>query len=150
MVENLNNAKEELKRVDHLIYVSLKYTRTVDVLINIMIRMIDAYDFKMESLLDYAQKKGLIASKPETPREKGNLLKKTFKEDEKIRDNIDLYFLLRKLVKTSHTKESEYRRHVAMRAFVDGKEEVVNIDNITNYYHFQLDFLNYVREMISQ
>ena len=32
MKEALDNAKEELKRVDHLFYVSLKYTRTADMM----------------------------------------------------------------------------------------------------------------------
>ena len=40
MTENLENAKEELKRIDHLIYVTLKYTRTVDVLLSVVERMI--------------------------------------------------------------------------------------------------------------
>ena len=33
MNENIHDAKQEMKRVDHLIYVSLKYTRTVDVMV---------------------------------------------------------------------------------------------------------------------
>ena len=42
MIETLENAKEELKRVDHLIFVSLKYTRTVDVLLNVINRIISS------------------------------------------------------------------------------------------------------------
>ncbi len=42
MLESLDLAKEEIKRADHLMYVSLKYTRTVDILKSIIERLINA------------------------------------------------------------------------------------------------------------
>ncbi len=36
MTDYLDNAKNEMKRVDHLLFVSLKYTRTVDVIKSVM------------------------------------------------------------------------------------------------------------------
>ena len=59
-LESLDNAKEELKRVDHLIYVSLKYTRTVDVIKSIIERMINAFDFSIRAGLEYAKGKKKI------------------------------------------------------------------------------------------
>jgi hypothetical protein len=52
MKESLSEAFEELKRADHLIYVSLKYTRTVDVIKSIIERLINAYDDAIITLLD--------------------------------------------------------------------------------------------------
>ena len=51
MIESLEDAKEELKRVDHLIYVSLKYTRTVDVLRNVIERLVTASEFMITAML---------------------------------------------------------------------------------------------------
>ncbi|MFH1505942.1 MAG: hypothetical protein ABIE94_03040 [archaeon] len=148
-IENaLHNAKEEYKRVEHQIYVSLKYTRTVDVLMNIISRMIDGYDFIMEALLKYAAEKKLIQMIPDSPRERGKLIQKAFPEDQKTVDNIELYFLLRKIFRSVPQKEQEYRRHVTLRTIVDGREELVNIDIITNYFHYILEFLTYVEEMM--
>ncbi|MAG38992.1 hypothetical protein CMO90_02785 [Candidatus Woesearchaeota archaeon] len=149
MQESLNNAREELKRVNHMIYVSLKYTRTVDVLINIIGVMIDFYDFVMEALLKQAVEKELIDEKPVSPRERGELIKKLF-EDEIINDNIDLYFLLRKLSKSNPEREQEYRRHVTMISYIDNQKELVNIDIISEYYAFQKEFLVYVSSMLLQ
>jgi len=149
MLESLNDANEELKRVDHLIFVSLKYTRTVDVLLNIINRMIDAYDYIMDALLKHALENNKIPEIPLSPRERGDLIKDTF-EDELIRDNIDLYFLLRKLHKSSPQKENEYRRHVSMISYVDNRKEIVNIDIISQYYSFQRNFVDYVRSLILQ
>jgi len=146
-MESLNDAKEELKRVDHLIYVSLKYTRTVDVLLNIINRMIDFYDFVMEAILRYAVEKEKVENIPSAPRERGDLIKEIF-EDEVIRDNINLYFLLRKLHKSNPEKEQEYRRHVTMTSYIENKKVIVNIDIISEYYAIQKEFLVYISSMI--
>jgi hypothetical protein len=147
MMECLDDAKEELKRVDHLIYVSLKYTRTVDVLLNTLGRMIDYYDFIMESLLKYAEEKRMIMDIPLSPRERADLIKETF-EDEIIKENINLYLLMRKLHKSNPQKEQEFRRHVAMISIIDNREEIVNIDVITEYYHMEREFWEYVKNII--
>ena len=149
MQESLNDAKEELKRVDHLIYVSLKYTRTVDVLLNVIGRMIDAYDYMMEAMLKYGIDKEKIFEIPISPRERGELIKETF-DDDLVKDNINLYFLLRKLHKSNPAKEQEYRRHVTMTSYIDNRKEIVNIDIISQYYDFQRSFLEYVRSMITE
>jgi len=148
-MESLDDAKNELKRVDHLIYVSLKYTRTVDVLLNTINRMIAAYDSMFETLLKKALEEKKIESIPPTPIEKGNKIKNLYPEDEEMSDNVELYFLLRKLYRSQNPeKEQEYRRHVAMKTIVDGTEEIVNIDIITSYYHFMLKFFKRVEELI--
>lgn len=140
-LEYLDESKEELKRVDHLIYVSLKYTRTIDILLNAIARMIDAYDFMFQSLLSKAKEEQKIAEVPITPIEKGNLIKELYPEDEQIIDNVELFFLLRKIHRSPNPeKEQEYRRHVTLRVYIGGREEIVNIDIITQYYNFQLNF----------
>jgi len=149
MIESLTDAKEELKRVDHLIYVSLKYTRTADVFVNTISRMIDAYNHMFDALLKYCIEHKKITEMPSSPIEKGNLVKDLFKEDKQIIDNVDLYFLLRKIFRAKiHEKTQEYRRHVTMKVMVDGKEEIINIDIITQYYFFQNDLFNKIKNII--
>jgi len=149
-MESLDDAREELKRVDHLIYVSLKYTRTVDVLLNAINRMIDAYDSMFETLLKHAIEGKKLEIIPGTPIEKGNKIMELYPDDEQVSDNVGLYFLLRKLHRTTNTnKEQEYRRHVTMRTTIDGHEEIVNIDIITNYYHFMLEFFRRIELILN-
>ena len=143
MRESIENAVEELKRVDHSIFVSLKYTRTVDILINILIRMVDCYEQLFMALLKYAVENKMITEIPSTPKEKVLLLKKIFNEQE-VHDNIDLYLLLKAMMKSNYTKENEYRRHVAMRAIIAGREEIININIISQYYEFLTSFFHLV------
>ena len=139
----LNDANEELKRVDHQVYVSLKYTRTVDVLMNIISRMIEGYDRMFDSLLHHALEQRRIAEVPSAPLIVGNTIKELYPE-EIIQQNVDLYFLLRKLQRSNPSREQEFRRHVTMRTIIEGREEIVNIDIATEYYHMQREFLNHL------
>jgi hypothetical protein len=143
MREAIENAVEELKRVDHSIFVSLKYTRTVDILVNILIRMVDCYEFLIQALLKYAYEHKMIGDIPSTPKERAVLIKEIFKEQE-VHDNIDLYLLLKAMLKSNYGRENEYRRHVTMKAIVAGREEIININIISQYYEYLTSFFHMV------
>lgn len=151
MKESLQEANDELKRVDHQIYVSLKYTRTVDVLMNTIGRMIDAYNCLIDSLLKYAVEKNLRKEEhiPSTPLERGNLVKKLF-EDETVQKNMELYFLLRKISKSIPKKEQEFRRHVTLRTVIDNKEVTRDIDTATEDYNMIKEFYEWVEQKINE
>lgn len=148
-MEKLNEAYEELKRVDHLIYVSLKYTRTVDVILNILTRTVDAYSLMVDALIEYAMEQGKIIHEPESAIERAELIKSIFADDDLVVDNMQLYLLERKLLRAKNVeRENEYRRHVTMKTVVEGREEIVNIDIITNYFLYQREFLSHVRNIV--
>ena len=142
--EYLDDAVSELKRVDHLVYVSLKYTRTVDVLLNIINRMVDGYEEMWSALLHELQENKTIPDIPEAPVPRARLLEKHYAQHPEILENVQLYVLLRKLHRSNPEREQEYRRHVAMRTVIDGREEVVNIDIISQYASVQKDFLGWL------
>ena len=151
MKESLYEAKDELKRVDHQIYVSLKYTRTVDVLMNCIGRMIDAYNCLIDSLLKYAVEKKMKKEEhlPTTPLERGDVVRELFKDDI-VQKNMELYFLLRKIHKTNPKKEQEFRRHVTLRAMVDEKEITVDIDKASEYYNMIKEFYDWVEAKVNE
>ncbi|MFP4522937.1 MAG: hypothetical protein ACOCQQ_00305 [Candidatus Nanoarchaeia archaeon] len=147
MIELLEEAGDELKRADHLVYVSLKYTRTADVLVNSLRRMIDSYERMIDALLMYAQETNNLAELPKTPLERGNLVKQLYDEQE-IKDNIDLYFLLRKITRSKYSSEQEYRRHVCIITSIENREEIINIDIVTQYLEFEKQFFSFVLEKL--
>jgi len=147
MEESLEDAKEEIKRVDHLFYVSLKYTRTVDMIRNMIGRLISTFDCLILSLLKYAKKKKEISEIPSSPVSKCELLKKTY-QDIDIRKYIDPYLLLRKLMRMPYTKREEYRRHVTMISQVGDQKIETDIDILKEQYDQTIAFLNLVEETI--
>ena len=146
MKETLENAREELKRIDHLIYVTLKYTRTVDVFLSIIERMINAYEFVVDNLLEKAIAEGKIMEEPDIPLARAQAVLDVY-ESKKIKQNIQKYLLLRKLRRASHEKRNEFRRHVTMSAVVDGKLVEVDIDSITEDFHKLKEFIEYIEKL---
>tara|TARA_Y100000296_G_C4960770_1_gene150854 strand:+ start:50 stop:532 length:483 start_codon:yes stop_codon:yes gene_type:complete len=144
MIESFADANEELKRVDHLIFVSLKYTRTKDVIVNIIKRVVDCIDFLIESHLKYAQdKKKLKEDIPKNRALKAELLKEVFADSEEIVEMGDFYLWLRRILRAKHTKINEFKRHVALITDVkddDGEMEkiLIGIDELEELYHTKL------------
>ncbi len=148
MKESLDEAKQELKRADHLIYVSLKYTRTVDIFRHIIQRLVNSYDFAIDALLKLAKKKKKVKDIPSNIGLKYNLLKETFPEDNFLKESIDFYCMLRKILRAKYTKAREFRRHVTMTASTDEGDIEVNIDIIHEYYSKAKEFVAYAEIMI--
>ena len=146
--ETLEDAKEELKRADHLIFVSLKYTRTCDVIKHIIERLINSIDFTFTALLEHLKEDGKVEEVPTAPIPKANLIKKLFPEDEFLPEFADFFMHLRRISKLDFTRAREFRRHVTMTVVLDGKEIEVNIDIITEYFKRTKEFFAHVQNMI--
>ncbi|RLE39056.1 hypothetical protein DRJ17_02040 [Candidatus Woesearchaeota archaeon] len=141
--EYLEKAKEELKRVDHLIFVSLKYTRTVDVIRNIIQRMIASFDFLVEGLCVELKESKKIESVPQAPGMRCNIIKEYIK-DERILEFVDFYLYLRKLILSKFDRQQEFRRHVTMMTFVNGEQIKIDIDAVTEYYKKAKSYVEYI------
>ena len=146
--EGFESAVYELKRVDHLIYVSLKYTRTVDVLKNIIVRLINTYDFLWSDILIQAERDRKIFEVPVAPAAKCKKIREIYDKDVLMDEEINFYLLLRQLNKSEYTSHQEFRRHVTMRATLpNGDIEEINIDNITEQYKRAKEFLEYYHDV---
>ena len=149
MEESLEDAKDELKRVDHLVFVSLKYTRTVDVIRNTVERMISAFEAGVEAVLKYAREKKKIKEIPAMPGLKCELLQKVFSDNKELADYLEFYLLLRKIIRSRYAKREEYRRHVTMISTLDdGEVKEIDIDILREYYEKGKSFLKFIENMI--
>jgi len=148
MNKYLDNAQQELKRTDHLIYVSLKYTRTVDIIKSIIERLINAYDLGIMALLDMFKEKGMVDKIPKSPGLKTKILRELYKDQKIILEFIDFYHLLRDLSRADFKRKNEFRRHVTMTAMLQEGAVEINIDSITEYYHRTKIFLKLVEKII--
>lgn len=142
-------AVTEIKRIDHLIYVSLKYTRTVDVIRNIVDRMINTFDIVFDALLKRAEQEGKIYDIPAAPRLKCNLVKTLYKNEEEFLSYIDFYLLLRQFKNAQYTASQEFRRYVTMTAtFQTGEQKTLTIDIITEYYDTMKAFIGVAQHLL--
>ncbi len=147
MKDAIENAREELKRVDHLIYVSLKYTRTCDIFKSIIDRLINSIDFAMEAVLKNMEEEHKIMEIPMQPGMKCSAIREN-SDDEKVTGILDFYLLLRLMSRADFTRAREYRRHVTMTMTIEGEVHEVNIDNITQYYKDTKEYVDYVENIL--
>ena len=147
MRESLNDAIEELKRVDHLIYVTLKYTRTTDVIRSIIERLTGCIDALIKALLLQAKKRKKLEELPASPGARAALVRALY-TDEKIQEMIEFYTLLRRLYRANYTKTEEYRRHVALNASLEEGIVKVDIDKVSEFHEKTKEFLDCIFEMI--
>ena len=82
--------KEKIS-ADHLLYVSLKYTKTCDVIINLLLRWKIMVDTAMDILVEKAKKQKKWKPIPDAPRAKLIQLKKIYANDLVITQTLDLY-----------------------------------------------------------
>ena len=152
MHEYLINAKEDMKRIKHSVYVSLKYTRTVDVIKNILKRMITTLNHIVMDLLEFSIQEDKIKEYPRSIPLRCELVKEIYRGEEfseELRSLIDFLLLLRKIDKIEdYTKINEYRRHVALITEIDGNRIEVNLDEIMEYYQKTQRFLELTQEII--
>ncbi len=151
LVEALENAKEEFKRADHLLYVSLKYTRTVDVIKSIVERLINTFDFTFEALILAAKKNKIWNGDiPEFPRPRAELVAKVYKNDI-FKHYLQFYLLLRRIDKARFDSFLEFRRHVKMSAHLEENQSIeITIDIINDYFERTKEFLAYVENIIEE
>lgn len=148
-LEALENSYEELKRVDHLLFVSLKYTRTVDVIKHVIERMISCLGFAFDAMLLKAKEHEKITDIPSAPVKKAELLRKLYENDERVPSIVDFYLLLRKIDRAEFSRAREYRRHVTMSVTVDGKPIDLSIDTMSEYFEKTKDFYGYTHSIVA-
>lgn len=149
--EKFYDAVGELKRADHSIAVSLKYTRTVDVIITIIERLTNTIEFAFDALLEKAKENGKIKEIPKVPRQKTKLVQELYKDDEFLNAYVDFYFILRKILKSKFERAREFRRHVTMTVFLEDDETIeITIDIITDYFDRVKELINHVSEQLQE
>jgi len=139
----LNEIERERRMAEHLFYVSLKYTRAADVIMNLTQRWEKMIDLCIELLLRKAKKNKKIKEVPIAPKIRESTVRKFYK-DELVAQVMDLYALFRRIPILEHFKEQEFRKNVTLRV-IDGKEISINMDKLKEWNAVLENFIKYIR-----
>lgn len=124
--------KEKIS-ADHLLYVSLKYTKTCDVIINLLLRWKIMIEMAMDLLVERAKKQKKWKPIPDAPRAKQVQLKKIYANDPIISQTLELYELFRDIEQLEKVRESEFRKGVNLRVTYRGEVVNINLDKLKEY-----------------
>lgn len=136
--------KEKIS-ADHLLYVSLKYTKTCDVIINLLHRWKIMIELGMERLVDKAKKMKKWKPVPDAPRAKLIQLKKIFEKEGVITDTLSVYELFRDIDGLEKVRENEFRKGVNLKIFYRGETVNINLDKLKEYSALLERFISYLK-----
>ncbi len=143
----VDTPQEELKRADHLVYVSLKYTRTCDIMKNAIKRMIAAYELSMIEYLDSLRKNRKIQDVPGSAKERA-LMSKTLLGNPGKKYLI-LYNLLKRIDKAEYTVSEEFRKNVTLKTKTT-KPIAVKVEDLYGYLEKTKEFVSYIHGLIKE
>lgn len=141
---------EEKIRADHLLYVSLKYTKTCDVIVNLLLRWRRMIETSIDEILKYAKTKKKISSIPASPLAKMEEVKKLFKKDKEFLEVIDVYEMLRKLEELRKERIGEFRKNVTLRIIYRGEEVDINLEKLKTYASMLEKFISTTKQFLSK
>jgi len=145
MQETLEKIIKEKTSADHLLYVSMKYTKTCDVMINLLKRWKIMMDYSFDAILEKAKKKKMIKKIPTAPKLRVDLLKEVFADTPDMVDAIKEYEMFRLIDPLNKTKEGEFRKGVCLRVMYKGEEIAINLDILKEYSEILERFINYTK-----
>jgi len=138
MVEDTDSSKGQVLRADHLFHVTLKYTRTGDVIKNVIKRLVNSLEFAISEMLE----KKKVKDVPAIALMRANLLKNKFARNKEIKELVDFYLYLKKIDKGQYRAKEEYRKGVAI--IVDDEE--INMPRLRELLDKTKDFVRFVQD----
>ena len=133
IIQGMEEIIQEKISADHLLYVSLKYTKTCDVIINLLLRWKEMIELSVDTMLKHAKKKKKIPSVSTNPVGRIEEIKKLFKKDENFLEIIELYDMFKKIRELRIERIGEFRKNVNLKVFYKGKEIDINLEQLKVY-----------------
>lgn len=139
---------QEKISADHLLYVSLKYTKTCDVIKNLILRWRLMIEKSIETILIHAKKKKKISEVPSSPIGQIDIIRKLFKKDKNFQKVLDEYLMFRKIEELRCERIGEFRKNVSLKIFYQGKEIDVNLEKLKEYAEMLETFINTTKQFL--
>lgn len=130
-IEHLRELQRHLNSIEHMIYVSCKFTRTTEMLRRVMETIVSGY----EQFFSIAYKMMVenTQTAPNTIHDKINFLSESLMS-RGISVDLSDYFLLKRLLISDFDSIGEYRKNLCMVSYIDGEEYVINMSKLLEFY----------------
>ncbi len=139
---------QEKISADHLLYVSLKYTKTCDVIVNLLLRWSKMIETSINEILKHAKKKKKISSISSNPIGKIEQMKKLFKKDKEFIEVIKMYEMFRKIKELRKERIGEFRKNVTLKVFYQGGEININLEQLRIYAENLEKFISTTKQFL--
>lgn len=149
MSEILEMIMKEKTSADHLMYVSMKYTKTCDVMINLLKRWKIMMEYSFDGLLETAKKKKMIKKIPTAPKLKIDAIREIFKNNPEVINALNEYEMFKLIDILKKTKVGEFRKGVCLTVTYRGEDIRVDLEKLKEYASILETFINYTKLFLS-
>ena len=139
---------KEKTSADHLLYVSLKYTKTCDVILNLIARWKSLIELSFDALLEHQIEKGKIPGMPTSPKQRIEFIKSYFKKNQEIQEVIPLYIFFKRIPDLEKTRSGEFRKNVNLKIIEQTKTTEINMEKLGEYTEVVEKFITQVKKIL--
>ena len=141
---------KEKTSADHLLYVSLKYTKTCDVILNLLARWKSLIEISFDAILEKGAENKIVPHKPTNPKQRIEFIKKYYKKSLSIQNSVPLYLFFKRIPDLNKTREGEFRKNVNLKILEPGKTTDINMERLGEYSKTVDEFINEVKKVLSR
>lgn len=139
---------QEKISADHLLYVSLKYTKTTEVILNLIARWRSIIDLCVDKILEKAKKKKQISSIPSIPKLKIDKLKEIYKKNQVIMQILEMHEFFKNIEKFEKLRENEFRKNMTLKVLYRGSWVDINLDKLKEYNESLERFISTLKQIL--
>lgn len=139
---------KEKTSADHLLYVSLKYTKTCDVILNLIARWKSLLEICFDAILEHHVETGKIPTMPTNPKQRIEFLRQYFKNNEDVQNVIPLYIFFKRIPDLNKTRSGEFRKNVNLKIIEPNRETNINMEKLGSYYEIIEKFMTSIKKIL--
>lgn len=129
LIENMINFKRHLNTIEHMIYVSCKFTRTTEMIRKVLETILVGY----EQFFVIAYDLYVGESNVENVHHKIQMLNSAM-ANRGISVDLSDYFLLKRIMISDFDSIGMYRKNLSMVSYIDGEEYVINLTKLLDFF----------------
>lgn len=147
MIEEIIKGKTS---ADHLLYVSLKYTKTCDVILNLLARWKSLIETSFDAILEKQVEDGKIPAMPTNPKQRIEFIKKYFSKNQDIQNIVPVYIFFKRVPDLTKTRSGEFRKNVNLKVQAGPTRIVdINMEKLGEYYEIVEKFISEVNKILA-
>ena len=139
---------KEKTSADHLLYVSLKYTKTCDVILNLLVRWKSLIEISFGAIIEKYVELGKIKEMPLSPKQRIEFIKLYFKKLDVIQRVVPLYVFFKRVPDLPKSREGEFRKNVNLKVKQPKETVCINLEKLSEYAEEIEQFMQEVKKIL--
>jgi hypothetical protein len=140
---------KEKTSADHLMYVSMKYTKTCDVILNLIARWKSMIEMSFDAMLQKMFDEGDLKQLPTNPKQKIEFVRLYLKKQKTTQEVVPLYVFFKRVPDLVKTREGEFRKNVCLKIVEPGRVTEINLEKLKEYTDVLERFISEVKQFLS-